>query len=249
MAKLFKTLAEYPHHAKHVKRLGTRCNLPFFGWDSRYLLFKTLPEIRDFPKSLLGTSPSYLALLHDCMVGLQNCITLKSCTWTRDGSLTSEILNALSARYVAPTLPQDPRSLSPEASFDLLDTGFATLSLASASSKINSDLTTEKKSHSDSRLDQATTRAPLKELEINGHSDGNFNPMLLLKFDKLRKISLIMPSDGVLETLPRWAGVTGTTLRSLTLICKVCRLSVCRPCSTYKTLTPASGLEDSSLPM
>lgn len=237
MAKLFKTLAEYPHHAKHVKRLGTRCHLPFFRWDSRYLLFKTFSEIRDFPKSLLGTSPSYLALLHNCMIGLQNCTTLKSCTWTRDGSLTSEILNALSTRYVAHRSPQDPRTLSPEASFDLLDTGFATFSLASASVKLNSDLTSEKKSHSDSRLDQAMTRAPLTELEINGHSDGNFDPVLLLKFDKLRKISLIMPSDGVLEMVPRWAGVTETTLRSLTLICKVCRSSVCRPCSAYKTLT------------
>ncbi|EIM87235.1 uncharacterized protein STEHIDRAFT_168052 [Stereum hirsutum FP-91666 SS1] len=198
VAKLFKTLAEYPHHAKHVKRL----------------------EIRDFPKSLLGTSPSYLALLHDCMIGLQNCTTLKSCTWTRDGSLTSKILNALSTRYVAHRSPQDPRTHSPEASFDLLDTGFATFSLASASVKLNSALTSEKKSHSDSRLDQAMTRAPLTELEINGHSEGNFDPVLLLKFDKLRKISLIMPSDGVLEMLPRWAGVTGATLTSLTLICK-----------------------------
>lgn len=195
------------------------------------LLHKTLLGIRDFPKSLFGTSPSYLALLHDCTVGLQNCTNLTSCTWTRDGSLTSEILNALSTCHVTPVLAQDLRSLSPEASFDLLDTGFATLSLASESGTLNSDLRTAKKSYSDSKLDEAITRAPLKELEINGHSDGNFDPVLLLKFDKLTKISLIMPSDGVLEMLPRWAEVTGATLKNLTLICKVRQLSFCCPCT------------------
>lgn len=30
-----------------------------------------------------------------CIKGLENCVQLKSCTWTRDGSLTSAILKSL----------------------------------------------------------------------------------------------------------------------------------------------------------
>ncbi|KAJ6545360.1 hypothetical protein B0H19DRAFT_955195 [Mycena capillaripes] len=67
---LFKTLALYPHLAKYVLRL----------------------EIRDFPKSL-GT--------HDLdelvLKGLKNCVSLRACTWTRDGALNSAILRVLQA--------------------------------------------------------------------------------------------------------------------------------------------------------
>ncbi|KAI0041912.1 hypothetical protein FA95DRAFT_1548149 [Auriscalpium vulgare] len=70
--KLFATLAEYPHLAQLVRRL----------------------EIRDFPKAL----PSYEAyeqLRCSCFQGISNATRLQSCTWTRDGSLTSYILEPL----------------------------------------------------------------------------------------------------------------------------------------------------------
>ncbi|OJA15161.1 hypothetical protein AZE42_08925, partial [Rhizopogon vesiculosus] len=87
-------------------------------------------------------------------------INLRSCAWTRDGSLESATLHALQ---------QCPQ---------------------------------------------------LKELEINGHDSGYYNPIILAQFSKLSKISLIMPSAQVIEVLPSWISVVGSTLRSLTIICK-----------------------------
>lgn len=60
----------------------------------------------------------------------------------------------------------------------------------------------------------------LHELEINGN-DSAYNPTLLTQFSRLSKISLIMPSAHVLDIFPTWISITGETLRSLTIICKV----------------------------
>ncbi|KAG2362343.1 hypothetical protein BDR07DRAFT_1451206 [Suillus spraguei] len=50
-------------------------------------------EIRAFPKAL--SSSSYNDLLDLCTRGIRNCVNLRSCAWTRDGSLESAILLAL----------------------------------------------------------------------------------------------------------------------------------------------------------
>ena len=50
-------------------------------------------EIRDFPK---GLDSCYLDGLFDhCLRGIANTVNLRSCTWTRDGSLRSSILLAM----------------------------------------------------------------------------------------------------------------------------------------------------------
>lgn len=61
----------------------------------------------------------------------------------------------------------------------------------------------------------------LKELQINGNSQGYYNPMELEKFDRLESITVIMPSAIVVESLPRWVEKVGGGLKSLTIICKV----------------------------
>lgn len=68
---LFQTLANCPRLAHYVSRL----------------------EIRTFPKAL--SSSSYSGLLYLCTRGIRNCVNLRSCAWTRDGSLESTILLAL----------------------------------------------------------------------------------------------------------------------------------------------------------
>lgn len=51
-------------------------------------------EIRDFPKRYGVSFPDEQSM--DIYTkGLENCVHLKACTWTRDGSLTSEILRCL----------------------------------------------------------------------------------------------------------------------------------------------------------
>lgn len=119
--------------------------------------FTCILEIRDFPK---GHS-SYSYLLGLCVEGIKNCKNLKSCIWTRDGSLHTDILESL-----------------------------------------------------------CSDCAQLEELEING-SSGSYDPAVLPRFQKLKNISLIMPSTPVLDALPAWMSATRATLRSLTIICKV----------------------------
>ncbi|KIK68548.1 hypothetical protein GYMLUDRAFT_68403 [Collybiopsis luxurians FD-317 M1] len=133
---LFLTLSRCPHVAQHVRRL----------------------ELRDFPKAF--SSDDGVDILKVVTRGLRNCLNLRSCTWTRDGSLNSDILEALQSSQ------------------------------------------------------------ELRELEINGHDQGNYNPRLLLNFTNLHKISLIMPSPSVVATLHPWVQLTGSSLRSLTIICK-----------------------------
>ncbi|GBE89773.1 hypothetical protein BKA93DRAFT_793618 [Sparassis latifolia] len=134
--KLFRTLSDHPTLASHVKRL----------------------VICDFPKALQSADQENV--LDICLRGIINCVNLKSCTWTRDGSLTSSVLEALL---------------------------FCT---------------------------------QLKELEINGSHHGRYDPSILARFSRLRKITLIMPSSAVINTLPCWMRYTGDTLRHLSLICK-----------------------------
>ncbi|KAK7029825.1 F-box domain-containing protein [Favolaschia claudopus] len=64
------------------------------------------------------------------------------------------------------------------------------------------------------------TMDTLVDLEINGHSDGHYDPSILKSFSHLRRISLIMPSADVVGQLKSWTAQTGSHLRSLTLICK-----------------------------
>ncbi|KAJ3561883.1 hypothetical protein NP233_g9923 [Leucocoprinus birnbaumii] len=69
VVQLFRTLSTCPQLARYVRRL----------------------EIRDFPRNALSDD-----VLESISQGLRNCTGLHSCTWTRDGSLTSNILLALS---------------------------------------------------------------------------------------------------------------------------------------------------------
>jgi len=138
-----------------------------------------LSEIRDFPKALPDTDGDIMKHVY---LGLRNCTNLRACTWTRDGSLDSDILKVLHS----------------------CDT--------------------------------------LEELELNGHSTGHYDTRLLLGFTHLRRISIIMPSAAVVSQLRPWLSLTGETLRSLTLICKVCSLNLsscsvnlCRKASGFIT--------------
>jgi len=109
-------------------------------------------EIRDFPREY-----------HHFRVpdALQLCTNLRSCIWTRDATLTSDILQTLAS--------------CPE----------------------------------------------LRELEINGHSNGNYDHTMLLRFRNLTKFSIIMPSASVVSQLHNCLALNAHSLRSLTLICRV----------------------------
>lgn len=120
-------------------------------------------ELRDFPKAL--SSDDGIDILEMVTSGLKNCNNLHACTWTRDGSLNSEILEALQSSQ------------------------------------------------------------GLRELEINGRNESHYDPQLLLHFTALRKISLIMPSSSVVSLMRPWLQITGDSLRSLTIICKVVLLA------------------------
>lgn len=69
---LFRTLAECSYLAVYVQTL----------------------EIRDFPKRLFSADHSYLSSL--CVKAIRQCTNLRSCTWTKDGSLHSDLLRSLS---------------------------------------------------------------------------------------------------------------------------------------------------------
>jgi len=49
--------------------------------------------ITDFPKAQDSFTYEHIRVL--CTKGLENCVQLRCCTWTRDGSLTSHILQGL----------------------------------------------------------------------------------------------------------------------------------------------------------
>lgn len=117
--------------------------------------------IRDFPRAIHASERD--TILAVCLRGLQNCINLSSFLWTRDGSLSTPILDTL---HQLPTLT---------------------------------------------------------ELEINGHSNGYYDPTVLLSFTRLRKITLILPGSRIMDLLPTWAAQVADTLRHLTLIWEVSR--------------------------
>lgn len=50
--------------------------------------------IRDFPKAVQSLV-DHDELMKVCLQGLRNCVNLRSCSWTRDGSLTSAVLEEL----------------------------------------------------------------------------------------------------------------------------------------------------------
>ncbi|OCB90530.1 hypothetical protein A7U60_g2264 [Sanghuangporus baumii] len=116
------------------------------------------PELRDFPKAISRDSANQLT--HLCVSGLANCVNLTSCTWTRDGTLKEDILEALS-------------------------------------------------------------RCPsLQAIEINGRHAHNYDPELLHRFARLRRISVIMPTAEVVHALPGCFQRNLETLQELTIICK-----------------------------
>ncbi|KAJ7758286.1 hypothetical protein B0H16DRAFT_1885299 [Mycena metata] len=65
---------------KHVA-YACRVNQTFHGF-----------EIRDFPKSVAADELGELVVK-----GLRNCVSLRACTWTRDGALNSAVLAVLQA--------------------------------------------------------------------------------------------------------------------------------------------------------
>ena len=153
---LFQTLSRCPHLARYVEKLGESLSICLI--DTTPIPHGALVEIKDFPKAL--SLDKHSELLQICVQGVRNCVNLRSCTWTRDGSLHSAVLESLGG------CPQ------------------------------------------------------LHELEINGN-DSQYNPILLTQLSRLSKISLIMPNAHVLDVFPTWISITGETLRSLTLLCRV----------------------------
>lgn len=117
------------------------------------------PEIRDYPKGLSAEEGDRLT--STCLSAISHCINLRSCVWTRDGSLTTPILKTLA------TCPQ------------------------------------------------------LKELTINGHSEGHYHPEVLQGLTRLKSLTIIMPSPAIFSLLPAWSEVLGQTLNHFSLICKV----------------------------
>ncbi|KAH9848155.1 hypothetical protein C2E23DRAFT_470195 [Lenzites betulinus] len=72
-----------------------------------------------------------------------------------------------------------------------------------------------------SRVLETLVECPkLTELEINGQHNNFYDPRILPRFANLRKLSLIMPSGLVIDTLPNWIRSTQGNLRYLSLICK-----------------------------
>ncbi|KAI0366515.1 hypothetical protein BV20DRAFT_640211 [Pilatotrama ljubarskyi] len=60
----------------------------------------------------------------------------------------------------------------------------------------------------------------LRELEVNGQHNNYYDPRILTRFTHLWRLSLIMPSGLVIDTLPLWTQNTQETLQYLGLICK-----------------------------
>ncbi|KAI9060041.1 hypothetical protein FKP32DRAFT_1613869 [Trametes sanguinea] len=72
-----------------------------------------------------------------------------------------------------------------------------------------------------SRVLETLVECPrLSELEVNGQHNNYYDPRILPRFTHLRKLSLIMPSGGVIDILPSWTHNTQETLQYLSLICK-----------------------------
>ncbi|KAH9968190.1 hypothetical protein BC827DRAFT_1170911 [Russula dissimulans] len=70
--QLFRTLTKFPNLSRLVHQLEIRD-------------FPKGPDFQDFGVHFWGRYP----------LGLENCVRLKVCTWTRDGSVTSDMLRSL----------------------------------------------------------------------------------------------------------------------------------------------------------
>jgi hypothetical protein len=102
-------------------------------------------------------------LQHNILQGLSHCVNLVSCWWTRDGTLTDDIIRVL----------------------------------------------------------QTSPVPSLRELAINGRSGLFYNGGNLVYFRNLVKLVLIMPDGKMVQHLPYWCELLGTTLKELTITCKV----------------------------
>ncbi|KAI8989017.1 hypothetical protein BD414DRAFT_485715 [Trametes punicea] len=72
-----------------------------------------------------------------------------------------------------------------------------------------------------SRVLETLVQCPkLSDLEVNGQHNNYYDPRILPRFTRLRKLSLIMPSGPVIDALPSWTQNTQETLQHLSLICK-----------------------------
>jgi hypothetical protein len=72
-------------------------------------------------------------------------------------------------------------------------------------------------------LDALNTYCPkLRELEINGRHQWNYEPEQLTNLRGLESIALLMPNGEVVSALVNWCEAYGDQLKELTLICKVC---------------------------
>ena len=90
MIKLLRTLASSPHLAAHVHRLSKFKKLSIC---CEILTLSSFSAVRDFPKALFAGERA--EVLEVRLQALRNCVNLQSCAWTRDGSLTTDVLNAL----------------------------------------------------------------------------------------------------------------------------------------------------------
>lgn len=71
-------------------------------------------------------------------------------------------------------------------------------------------------------LEELSRCPKMDSLELNGHHNYNFDPLLLLNFHQLRRISFIMPSSEVVKVIPSLLIGSSDSLQSLSLICRVC---------------------------
>lgn len=69
-------------------------------------------------------------------------------------------------------------------------------------------------------LEELSRCRHLDSLELNGHHNYSFDPILLLNFHQLRRLSIIMPSGEVLNAIPTLLVGSANTLESLSLICR-----------------------------
>lgn len=82
----------------------------------------------------------------------------------------------------------------------------------------------------DDVLEELSRCPRLEVLEINGHDNHNYEPTILTNFKKLSKITVIMPSNKVIQTLSICFRENFKTLCSVSITCKVwvfCRLNIC----------------------
>lgn len=78
-----------------------------------------------------------------------------------------------------------------------------------------------------SRVLETLANCPkLTELEVNGQHNNFYDTRILPRFTNLRKLSLIMPSGLVIDTLPAWTRCTQGGLQYLSLICKASYLVI-----------------------